>query len=110
MVAIVANPTYYSTQFTQAFDRQEGLSAVPDWRYLTGTLTQLRSAWQQYGVTVENLPAGAMSAHNDLAFVIDRAGVIRQEIDADPGPGTTSTRSSFAALFAADVRQALSRS
>jgi cytochrome oxidase Cu insertion factor (SCO1/SenC/PrrC family) len=110
LVAIVANPTYYSTQFTQAFDRQEGLSAVPDWLYLTGTLTQLRSAWQQYGVTVENLPAGAMSAHNDLAFVIDRAGVIRQEIDADPGPGTTSTRSSFAVLFAADVRQALSQS
>ena len=110
LVAIVANPTYYGTQFTQAFDRQEGLSAVPDWLYLTGTLAQLRSAWQQYGVTVENLPAGAMSAHNDLAFVIDRAGVIRQEIDADPGPGTTSTRSSFAALFAADVRQALSQS
>jgi len=110
LVAIVANPTYYGTQFTQAFDRQEGLSAVPDWLYLTGTLAQLRSAWQQYGVTVENLPAGAMSAHNDLAFVIDRAGVIRQEIDADPGPGTTSTRSSFAVLFAAGVRQALSQS
>jgi cytochrome oxidase Cu insertion factor (SCO1/SenC/PrrC family) len=110
LVAIVANPTYYGTQFTQAFDRQEGLSAVPDWLYLTGTLAQLRSAWQQYGVTVQNLPAGAMSAHDDLAFVIDRAGVIRQEIDADPGPGTTSTRSSFAALFAADVRQALSQS
>ena len=76
----------------------------------SGTLAQLRSAWQQYGVTVQNLPAGAMSAHNDLAFVIDRAGVIRQEIDADPGPGTTSTRSSFAVLFAADVRQALSQS
>ena len=110
LVAIVANPTYYGTQFTQAFDRQEGLSTVPDWLYLTGTLAQLRSAWQQYGVTVQNLPAGAMSAHNDLAFVIDRAGVIRQEIDADPGPGTTSTRSSFAVLFAADVRQALSQS
>ena len=110
LVAIVANPTYYGTQFTQAFDRQEGLSTVPDWLYLTGTPAQLRSAWQQYGVTVQNLPAGAMSAHDDLAFVIDRAGVIRQEIDADPGPGTTSTRSSFAALFAADVRQALSQS
>jgi cytochrome oxidase Cu insertion factor (SCO1/SenC/PrrC family) len=110
LVAIVANPTYYGTQFTQAFDSQEGLSTVPDWLYLTGTLAQLRSAWQQYGVTVQNLPAGAMSAHDDLAFVIDRAGVIRQEIDADPGPGTISTRSSFAALFAADVRQALSQS
>jgi cytochrome oxidase Cu insertion factor (SCO1/SenC/PrrC family) len=110
LVAIVANPTYYGTQFTQAFDRQEGLSTVPDWLYLTGSLGQLRNAWQRYGVDVQNLPAGAMSAHNDLAFVIDRGGVIRQEIDADPGPGTASTRSSFAALYAADVRQALSQS
>jgi len=109
LVAIVANPTYYGTQFTQAFDRQEGLNTVPGWLYLTGTLAQLRSAWQQYGITVGNLPAGAMSAHNDLAFVIDRSGVIKQEISADPGPGTGSTRSSFAALFAADVRQALSQ-
>jgi cytochrome oxidase Cu insertion factor (SCO1/SenC/PrrC family) len=109
LVAIVANPAYYGTQFTQAFTRQEGLTIVPGWLYLTGTLAQLRSAWQQYGVTVQNLPAGAMSAHNDLAFVIDRTGVIRQEISADPGPGTSSTRSSFAALFAADVRQALSQ-
>ena len=110
LVAIVANPTYYGAQFTQAFDRQEGLSGVPDWLYLTGTPAQLRDVWQRYGIDVQNLPAGAMSAHNDLAFVIDRSGVIRQEIDADPGPGTSSTRSSFAALFAADVRQALSQS
>jgi cytochrome oxidase Cu insertion factor (SCO1/SenC/PrrC family) len=109
LVAIVANPTYNGTQFTQAFTRQEGLNTVPDWLYLTGTLPQLRSAWQQYGITVQNLPAGAMSAHNDLAFVIDRSGVILQEISADPGPGTTSIRSSFAALYAADVRQALSQ-
>jgi hypothetical protein len=59
---------------------------------------------------VQNLPAGAMSAHNDLAFVIDRSGHIRQEISDDPGPGTSSTRSSFAVLLAGDVRQAMSQS
>ena len=110
LVAIVANPVYYSTQFTQAFDRQEGLTSVPDWLYLTGPLPRLRKIWSQYGVDVENLPAGAMAAHNDLAFVIDRSGVIQQEIDADPGPGTSSTQSSFASLFSGYVRQALSQS
>ena len=53
---------------------------------------------------MEDLPAGAMSAHNDIAFVIDPAGTIRQEISDDPGPGTTSTQSSYAALLAADAR------
>jgi len=76
LVAIVANPTYRSAAFTQAFDREEGLNTVPNWLYLTGSLSQLSQVWRQYGITVENLPAGAMSAHNDLAVVIDRTGHI----------------------------------
>jgi len=109
LVAIAANPTYYGIQFTQAFDQQEGLNAVPNWLYLTGPLTQLQQIWAKYGIDVQDLPAGAMSAHNDLAFVIDRAGIIRQEISDDPGPGTTSTQSSFGALLAGDAREALSQ-
>jgi cytochrome oxidase Cu insertion factor (SCO1/SenC/PrrC family) len=107
LVAIVANPTYRSAAFTQAFDREEGLNTVPNWRYLTGSLSQLSQVWRQYGITVENLPAGAMSAHNDLAVVIDRIGHIRDEVGADPGPGTASTQSSFSVLLSQYARQAL---
>jgi len=107
LVAIVANPTYRSAAFTQAFDREEGLNTVPNWLYLTGSLSQLSQVWRQYGITVENLPAGAMSAHNDLAVVIDRTGHIRDEVGADPGPGTASTQSSFAVLLSQYARQAL---
>jgi cytochrome oxidase Cu insertion factor (SCO1/SenC/PrrC family) len=109
LVAIAANPIYYGTPFTQAFTRQEGLAGVPDWLFLTGTLAQLRQLWGQYGIVVVNAPAGAMSAHNDVAFVIDRSGTVRQEIITDPGPGTASTQSSFAVLLAAAARQALSQ-
>ena len=107
LVAIVANPTYRSAAFTQAFDREEGLDTVPNWRYLTGSLSQLSQVWQQYGITVENLPAGAMSAHNDLAVVIDRTGHIREEVNTDPGPATVSTKSSFSVLLSQYARQAL---
>src|SRR5580692_8050399 len=107
LVAIVANPTYRSAAFTQAFDREEGLNTVPNWRYLTGSLSQLSQVWRQYGITVENLPAGAMAAHNDLAVVIDRTGHIRDEVGADPGPGTAGTQSSFAVLLSQYARQAL---
>jgi cytochrome oxidase Cu insertion factor (SCO1/SenC/PrrC family) len=110
LVAVVANPTYRSTAFTRAFDRQEGLTTVPNWRYLTGSLGQLGAVWRHYGVTVENLPAGAMSAHNDLAVIIDPAGRIRQELSADPGPGTSSTKSSFSVLLSQYARQALRQS
>jgi cytochrome oxidase Cu insertion factor (SCO1/SenC/PrrC family) len=110
LVAVVANPTYRSVAFTQAFDREEGLNTVPNWLYLTGSLSQLGQVWRQYGITVENLPAGGMSAHNDLAVVIDRTGHIREELGADPGPGTASTQSSFSVLLSQYARQALSGS
>jgi cytochrome oxidase Cu insertion factor (SCO1/SenC/PrrC family) len=107
LVAIVANPTYRSAAFTQAFDREDGLNTVPNWLYLTGSLSQLSRVWQQYGVEVENLPAGAMAAHSELAVVIDRNGNIREETDADPGPATTATQSSFSVLLVQYARQAL---
>ena len=56
---------------------------------------------------MQNLPAGAMSAHNDLAFVISATGRLRQEISDDPGPGTAATRSSFAGLLAHSVLQVM---
>ena len=38
-----------------------------------------------------------MIGHNDVAFVIDAGGNTRTELSFDPGPGTASTESSFAA-------------
>ncbi len=107
LVAVVANPVYTATAFTAAFTRQEGLDQVPNWLYLTGPLSRLQAIWQQYGIEVENLPAGAMSAHSDTAYVIDAAGRLREEISDDPGPGTASTKSSFASLMADSVLQTM---
>jgi cytochrome oxidase Cu insertion factor (SCO1/SenC/PrrC family) len=107
LVAIVANPTYLSTAFTTAFTRQEGFGDVPNWLYLTGSLSQLQRVWQNYGIEVEDLPAGAMSAHNDIAYVISATGQIKQELDMDPGPGTQTTQSSFSVLLADSVRQTI---
>src|SRR6185437_12525515 len=107
LVGIVLSPSYRSIPVLRAFDQQEGLAKIPNWRFLTGNLTQLRAIWARYGMVAEDLPAGAMTLHNDIVFVIDGRGRIRQDINSDPGPGTTATRSSFAVLFADAVRQAL---
>ena len=42
-----------------------------------------------------------------LAYVIDQAGRVREELNTDPGPGTTATKSSFAVLLANAARQTL---
>jgi cytochrome oxidase Cu insertion factor (SCO1/SenC/PrrC family) len=97
LVAIVANPLYHSVAYTRAFDQQERLNGLPNWLYLTGTLGQLRQAWKNYAVAADILPAGGMVAHSDVAFVIDTSGHTRSELNFDPGPGTSSTESSFAA-------------
>jgi len=110
LVAIAANPVYYSIADDRAFDTEAGLTTVPNWRYLTGSLPQLEKLWNQYGVDVENLPAGAMAAHNDIAIVISKDGQIVQELNADPGPATTSSQSSYSVLLADDARQALAGS
>jgi cytochrome oxidase Cu insertion factor (SCO1/SenC/PrrC family) len=107
LVAIVANPLYRSAAYTRAFDSQEGLSKVPNWLFLTGSLAQLQQVWRNYAVAAQIIAPGGMIAHNDVAYVIDWAGHTRSELDFDPGPGTSSTQASFAAELANAARQLL---
>ena len=107
LVAVVANPVYHQVAYTQAFDREERLTQVPNWLYLTGSVPQLQQVWKDYGISAQILPAGSMIGHPDIAYVIDQAGRVRAELNTDPGPGTTATKSSFAVLLANAARNAL---
>jgi cytochrome oxidase Cu insertion factor (SCO1/SenC/PrrC family) len=108
LVAVNYNPLYAQVSYLQAFDSQEGLDGVRNWRYLTGTPATLARVWARFGVgQAEVLPAGSMIGHGDYAFVIDQRGRIRRELGFDPGPGTQSTKSSFAAELTDAARQLL---
>ena len=96
MVAIVANPVYRSARLHQGLRRQEGLSRLPNWLFLTGSLASFSSRGRATRSPRRSLPGGGMVAHNDIAYVIDAAGHTRAELNFDPGPGTASTKSSFA--------------
>ena len=111
LVAINYNPLDTQVSYIQAFDHQEGLTGVPNWLYLTGSLAQLQQVWRQYTIAPpEILPAGSMIGHGDYAFVIDQAGHMRQELDFDTGPGTQATKSSFAAELTDAAQQLLGHS
>jgi cytochrome oxidase Cu insertion factor (SCO1/SenC/PrrC family) len=110
LVAVVANPIYRSTEFTQAFDREEGLNTVPNWLFLTGSVSELGQVWKHYGVAVLDLPAGSMVDHSDVSMIIDRTGHIRDVVGADPGPATNSTQSSYSVLLTQYAHQVLSGS
>jgi len=111
LVAINYNPLYTQLSYIRAFDSQEGLTRVRHWLYLTGSTPQLQHLWSAYGlVPAQLLPAGAMLAHGDYAFVIDQSGQLRRELAFDPGPGTQATKSSFAAELTDAARQLLGQS
>ena len=74
LVAVVTNPVYTQSEYTAAFDRQEHMSTLPNWQYLTGSVAQLTKVWRQYGIAAQILPAGGMIGHSDIAYVIDRSG------------------------------------
>jgi cytochrome oxidase Cu insertion factor (SCO1/SenC/PrrC family) len=107
LVAIVANPVYRSPAYTVAFDQQEGLENVANWLYLTGSVTALSHVWSSFGVQVAYSPAGAMIAHSDIAYIINKAGYTRDVLDMDPGPGTETTQSSSAVLLTNTIRSVL---
>ena len=107
LVAVVINPVYRSRAYLVAFDDQEGLEHLANWNYLTGSATELRRIWNAFGVIVAYAPGGAMIAHNEIAYVIDPAGHTRYVVNTDPGPGTATSKSSFAGVLSAELQSVL---
>jgi len=103
-VAVVANPIYRATTFTNAFDRQEGLDHMRNWLYLTGSMSALDQVWAAYGIEAAVLPAGAMVAHSDLAYVIDARGRTREILSSEPGEGAAAS-SSFSGYLASALER-----
>ena len=108
LVAVVTNPVYDSAAITTAFDNQEGLEHLPNWMFLSGPVAQLHKVWNDYGVQAEVAPAGAMVAHTDIVYVIDRTGRTRAILNADPGASSPSSLSSFSTLLVGQVHAAQS--
>jgi cytochrome oxidase Cu insertion factor (SCO1/SenC/PrrC family) len=107
LVAIAADSVHSGPVFIQAFNRRAGLTAAPNWLFLTGPPGPLQQVRTSYEKIAPHMMSG-MTARGDIIFVIDKAGRIRQEIRDDPGPATRSTQSSFATLMRDAARHLLS--
>jgi cytochrome oxidase Cu insertion factor (SCO1/SenC/PrrC family) len=107
LVAIDANPRYIDASYLNAFDQKEGLEQVSNWLYLTGRLPQLQAVWRAFGEDVSSESAGTMVDHRESAYVIDPAGHTREILNADPGPATDATQSSFTFTLTQALKRAL---
>jgi cytochrome oxidase Cu insertion factor (SCO1/SenC/PrrC family) len=106
-VAVDANPAYLSVASLDAFDEQEGLDRLANWRYVTGPLGTLQTVWDDYGAGVYLAPAGGMAVHSDIVYVIDSRGHLRRVINADPGGASAADQSSFAGVLVQQISQVM---
>ena len=107
LVAVAAGTMHSRATFIRAFDQRLGLTTVPNWVFLTGTVADLEQVWEAYESVAPGMMSGMM-VHSDYVFVIDRTGRIRWEVRDAPGPATAPAQASFAALMANAARQVLS--
>lgn len=106
LVAINANPMFVAPEFLQAFDRQENMASLGNWKFLTGSsLPQLEAAWRAFGNATELSPGGAMVGHSEFTAIIGPGWTLHYVLNSDPGPGTEATQSSFAVLLADTLRK-----
>ena len=111
LVAVNANPIFVAPDYLQAFDLQEKMAALPNWKFLTGkTLHDLEAVWSAFGNATELSPGGAMIGHSEFVAIIGPGGHLRYVLNADPGPGTTATESSFSVLLASTLKKVASGS
>ncbi len=106
LVAINSNPRFISTNYLQAFDRQEGLSSLVNWEFLTGTsYGQLALVWRHLGALVELLPGGSMVDHSEIAYIVGPKGNVRYLVNTDPGQATGALNSSFSGELAGLLKE-----
>jgi cytochrome oxidase Cu insertion factor (SCO1/SenC/PrrC family)/thiol-disulfide isomerase/thioredoxin len=74
LLGVDANPKATSVSDVRAYSRDHGM--VYQWRFLTGTLAQLRRVWHAYGIDVQ-IQQGQID-HTPALYVIDPAGRLRR--------------------------------
>lgn len=101
-VGINTNPKYPTVADVHAFGAQQGLNALPNWTYLTGTPAQLSAVLNRYGVLVI-VPRLDMVMHPTVLLFIDRHGDQAAQAN-DSAMVESSVTDAYAQLIAREVR------
>lgn len=106
MVAIDINPSFTSRASVAQFDAEHGLSNIPNWYYLTGSLQELNQIWRQYSVVPTVGPVGMIS-HPQVVYFIDRRGV-EVAMTGDTGSANQAVQRSYVSLISSTAKRVLS--
>ncbi|HVB13352.1 MAG TPA: SCO family protein [Candidatus Dormibacteraeota bacterium] len=106
-VAVVANPIYRSRSEVRAFDSTMLLNRLPNWQYLTGSLTQLERVWGDFSLPIE-IPRLQMVDHPTVLYFVKPGG---QEVSfaQDAALSQASLITSYASLIDEQLRSIISQ-
>ncbi|MGZ4151675.1 MAG: SCO family protein [Actinomycetota bacterium] len=75
-VGVNVNQYHESTGAVRTFSEHHGLSALPNWSFVTGRTKALQQVWHDYAVTVIPNPTGDV-VHTSVLYFIDASGQMR---------------------------------
>ena len=90
---INVNPYHTGVQDVLAFSREQRLTTIPGWHYLTGPVPALRPAWQDYHIYVQAPNPDADVVHTSAVYFIDPQG--RERYLASPEVDHTKSGTSY---------------
>ena len=110
-VTVDSDPLALTATSAAPAEAAAGISSLPDWYFLTGSLRRLDAVWKSYGVAVEVQTATGLIAHNEVLVLIDASGRLRLRavpFADESSSGTyslpSSTESAWATGIADEVR------
>jgi cytochrome oxidase Cu insertion factor (SCO1/SenC/PrrC family) len=73
-VAVNVNRFHLRVADVAAFSREQGLTTIPSWHFLTGSYPSLQTVWQAYHVSVDAPGPNADVLHSSVMYFIDPQG------------------------------------
>jgi len=90
---INVNPYHHGVRDVLAFSREQQLTTIPGWHYLTGPVPALRQAWHGYHIAVNAPNRDADVQHTSAVYIIDPQG--RERFLASPEVDHTRSGASY---------------
>lgn len=92
-IAVNVNQYHLRVVDVAAFSREQRLTTIPSWHFLTGPYPSLRAVWQAYNIAVAAPSPNADIIHTSAMYFINRQG--RERYLASPMADHTSTGTSY---------------
>ena len=81
-IAVNVNPYHHSTADMARYSTAEGLSSIPTWHFVTGSVRSLHTVWNDFQIQVQAPNPNADVIHTSLIYFIDPQG--RERYVASP--------------------------